>query len=161
MGVQMRIAEPGDVDAIVAFGTAVVPPHYAPILGADAAREQVTWWTPERMSSAVMAGRVHVAETDDTIVGVCETSEFAGEQVIWKLYLAPDFRGRSLGVELLRRAIAALPAETDHVLVEHFAGNTQAATFYEREGFTVVTTEPASSGDPNAAVVWRRLNLRE
>ncbi len=35
------------------------------------------------------------------------------------------------------------------------------ATFYEREGFMVVNTEPASSGDPNAAIVWRRLELRD
>ncbi|WP_205855767.1 GNAT family N-acetyltransferase, partial [Phytoactinopolyspora endophytica] len=102
---------------------------------------------------------VHVAVAGDAIVGVSQTGEFAGEQVIWKLYIAPDLRGRSLGVELLRHAIGALPAGTDHVLVEHFAGNTRAGTFYEREGFTVVNTEPASSGDPNAAIVWRRLEL--
>lgn len=159
MSVQVRVAEVGDVDAIVAFGSAVVPPHYTPILGADAARAQLTWWTPERITSAVRAGRVHVAVADDAVVGVSETGEFAGEQVVWKLYLAPDFRGRSLGVDLLRHAIAALPTETDHVLVEHFAGNTRAGMFYEREGFTVANTEPASSGDPNAAVVWRRLPL--
>jgi hypothetical protein len=48
---------------------------------------------------------------------------------------------------------------TDHVLVEHFAGNTKAAKFYEREGWTVVSTEPSRSGDPNAAVIWRRVTL--
>lgn len=79
--------------------------------------------------------------------------------MIWELYLAPEFRGHSLGPELLREAIAALPTETSHGLVEHFAGNTRASTFYEREGFRVVNTEPAHSGDPRAAVVWRRLAL--
>lgn len=159
MSVQVRMAGAGDVDAIVAFGSAVVPPHYTPILSAGAAQAQLIWWAAERMASAVEAGQVHVAVADDAIVGVSETGEFAGEQVIWKLYLAPAFRDRSLGVELLRHAVAALPAETDHVLVEHFAGNTRAGTFYEREGFTVVNTEPARSGDPKAAVVWRRLEL--
>lgn len=156
---QVRRAKAGDVDAVVAFGSAVIPPHYTPILGARAAQAQLTWWTPQRIAPAVTAGRVHVAVSDEALVGVSETGDLAGKQVIWKLYLAPDFRGRSLGVELLRHAIAALPAEIDHVLVEHFAGNTRAGTFYEREGFTVVDTEPASSGVPNAAVVWRRLEL--
>ncbi len=80
--------------------------------------------------------------------------------MIWKLYLAPQARGRGLGVELLDRAVAALPTGTGHVLVEHVAGNRRAGAFYEREGFAVVGTEPAGSGDPNAAVVWRRRNLR-
>ncbi len=160
MTVQVRQAEAGDVDAIVAFGSAVVVAHYTPILGAVAAQAQLTWWAPQRMSSAVKAGRVHVAvATRNTIVGVSETGELAGEQVIWKLYLASDFRGRSLGVELLRRAVAALPSETDHVLVEHFAGNERAGAFYDRERFTVVNTDPTSGGDPNAAVIWRRLDL--
>lgn len=161
MMVQVRKAEADDVDAIVAFGSAVVVPHYTPILGAVAAQAQLTWWAPQRMSSAVAAGRVHVAvSADGAIVGVSETGDMASEQVIWKLYLASDFRGRSLGVELLRHALAALPSETDHVLVEHFAGNARAGAFYDREGFTVVNTEPANCGDPNAAVVWRRLDRR-
>lgn len=91
-------------------------------------------------SSALTAGRVHLAVADDAIVGVSETGEMDGEQVIWKLYLAPASRGRSLGVELLRQAIAALPGEPSHVLVEHVAGNTRAGAFYEREGFAVVHT---------------------
>lgn len=159
MDVRIRRAEAADVDAIVAFGAAVIPPHYTPILGADGAQGQLSWWTPERIAPAVAAGRCHVAVADDTVVGVCQTGEMDGERVIWKLYLAPEYRGRSLGVELLRHAIAALPPETDHILVEHFAGNTRAGAFYEREGFREVRTEPASTGDPNAAVVWRRLDL--
>lgn len=159
MSVQVRVAEADDMDAIVAFGSAVVPPHYTPVIGARAAQEQLTWWTSERLAAALTAGRVHVAVAEGSVVGVSQTGELAGEQVIWKLYLAPEFRGRSLGVELLGHAIGALPAGTDHVLVEHFAGNVRASTFYEREGFRVVSTEPASSGDPNAAIVWRRLEL--
>ena len=159
-GIQIREAESADVDAIVAFGAAVVPAHYAPILGTAAARAQLAWWTRERIAPAVAAGRIHVALADSKVVGVVETGELAGEHVIWKLYLAPEFRGRRLGVELLRHAIAALPPEARHVMVEHFAGNTGAGAFYEREGFVLVKVEPASSGDPHAAIVWRRRRIR-
>ncbi len=106
-----------------------------------------------------MAGRVHVAVAGDVIVGMSETGEFAGEQIIWKLYLSPDFRGRSLGAELLRRAVDSLPADVEHVLVEHFAGNGRAGSFYQREGFTAIRTENESSENANAAIVWRRLEL--
>lgn len=159
MNTSIRPAVADDVDAVVAFGAFVVPPHYAPMLGTEAARSQLRWWSRERMEPAVLARRVHLAVDDDTVVGVCETGELAGEQVVWKLYLAPDVRGRSLGAALLRDAVDALPADAGHVLVEHFAGNTRAGRFYQREGFDVVRTEDASSGDPNAAVVWRRRDL--
>jgi hypothetical protein len=88
----VRRAEAGDVDAIVAFGATVFPSHYPPILGARAAQAQLSWWKPERISSAVTAGRVHLAVAADAIVGVSETGEMDGEQVIWKLYLAPVSR---------------------------------------------------------------------
>jgi ribosomal protein S18 acetylase RimI-like enzyme len=160
MRLTIRKAGAGEVDAIVAFGAAVVPQHYTPILGAEAAQAQLGWWTPERLAPAVVAGRIQVALADDDVVGVCETGELAGHQVVWKLYLAPEFRGRSLGVDLLRHAIASLPDEVDHVDVEHFAGNTSAARFYEREGFEVIATDPTPGGEPSERdIVWRRLRL--
>ncbi len=161
MGVTIRTATTDDLDGIVAFGSAVVPQYYTPILGERAAHEQLAWWTRERLSPAVQAGRLHVASTaDGNVVGVCQTGELAHDQVIWKLYLAPEYRGRSLGVELLRHAVALLPDGVDHVDVEHFAGNVGAAKFYDREGFAVIRTDPAPSGEsPNAAIVWRRLPL--
>lgn len=161
MGVTVRRAELDDLDAIVAFGSAVIPPYYTPILGESAAQAQLAWWSLDRMAPAVEANRVHVAVTDRDVVGVCETGELAGEQVIWKMYLAPEYRGRSLGVELLCRAIASLSEGVDRVDVEHFAGNTQAAKFYAREGFEIIRTDPAPTGEsPNSAIVWRRRQLR-
>lgn len=97
VSVHVRAVHRAEVDSIVAFARAVVPPHYAPILGDDAAEEQLKWWTADRIGSAVAAGRVHVAVADDAIVGVAETGALGDEQVIWKLYLAPGFRGRGLG----------------------------------------------------------------
>ncbi len=156
----MRPARASDVPAITDFAAAVVPAHYEPILGADAAHDQLRWWTTERMAAAVAGSRVQVAMAAGGIVGVCESGELDSEQVIWKLYVAPGLRGRGIGLALLEHAIAGLPARTDHVLLEHFAGNTRAAAFYARQGFDVVRTEPAASGDPAAAVVWRSRRLK-
>ncbi|HLS39451.1 MAG TPA: GNAT family N-acetyltransferase [Ornithinicoccus sp.] len=156
MSVTIRRAEPEDLDAIRRFAEEVVPAHYTPILGEVAAHAQLDWWTDERMRPAVEAGRVHVAVADDAIVGVVQTGPWEDTYVVWKLYLSPAFRGRSLGRQLLNAAIEPLREETDHVFVEHFAGNTGAAAFYERLGWKVERTVPARSGDPNAAVVWRR-----
>lgn len=159
MDFTVRAARPSDAEAISAFGARVVPSHYAPILGVEVAEGQLRWWTSERIAASIADSRIQVAMNGDDVVGVCETGAFDDEQVIWKLYVAPRSRSRGIGVALLERAMAKLPADTDHVLVEHFAGNTRAAAFYDREGFRVLRTDPAASGDPAAAVVWRIRDL--
>lgn len=160
MTVAIRLADVDDLDAIAHFAADVIPTHYTPILGADGARAQLAWWTADRMRPAVEVGQVHVAVANGAIVGVVQTGSLGEDYVVWKLYVAPAFRGRSLGPDLLRQALAPLREVADHVLVEHFAGNRKAAEFYEREGWTVVRTEAARSGDPRAAVVWRRLAVQ-
>lgn len=155
----IRLACLDDLAAIERFAIDVVPAHYAPILGEDDARAQLRWWTTERMQPAVEANRVHVAVKGEEIIGVVQTGVLGEDHVVWKLYLKPEFRGQSIGAELLQHAIAPLRKVTDHVVVEHFAGNTKAAKFYEREGWTIVSTEPSRSGDPNATVVWRGISL--
>lgn len=155
----LRAATTDDVTRIVAFGAEVVPEHYRPILGVRAALAQLDWWSTERTTAAIRAGHEWVAEEAGVVIGVCETGGFDGAYVVWKLYVRPDRRGRSVGRELLHAAIAARPRGVQDVVLEHFAGNHDAARFYEREGFRVVRTDTAASGDPNAATVWRSLHL--
>lgn len=152
--VQFRPATATDIPAIVAFGEKVIPQHYAPILGEKAARAQLDWWTSERFGAAIAAGRVQVATAEEELLGVVETGTVAGEQVVWKLYVTPSARGNGLGVKLIDLAISSLPDKTDRLLTEHFAGNTEAARFYEREGFTIISTD-TNLANPNASVVWR------
>lgn len=158
--VVIRAAEIADIGTIMAFGAAWVPEHYEPIIGPEAAQQQVErWWTRERFLSALSSGALMVVEEGDEIVGVAEMGMWQDEPVIWKLYVHPDRRGRGLGRRLLNELIAGLPEGTRRVLVEHFAGNVRAAAFYDREGFIHLRTEPASNRDPAAATVWRSLEL--
>lgn len=99
-------------------------------------------------------------DDDGTIRGLCETGTFEGDYVVWKLYVHHDVRGRRVGKRLLDTAVSRRPAGVQSVVLEHFAGNQSAARFYEREGFQVIRVDAATSGDPNAATVWRRLDLR-
>lgn len=156
----VRPATHDDLDAIVAFGAAHVPTHYAPIIGADAAHQQVElWWTHDRLGPAVATGGRIVAEAGGQIVGVAERGEWQGEPVIWKLYVHPEHRGRGIGRTLLHAVIDGLPGSPRRIVLEHFAGNRRAAAFYEREGFVHLRTDPAANGDPAAATVWRARDL--
>ncbi len=153
--VLVRDAEPGDVAAICAFGARVVPDHYRPLIGDEAARRQVEqWWTPERIGATVSAGEVVVAERAGQVVGVGERGTWEGDHVIWKLYVDPELRGRGVGPRLIAGLVAHLPEGATRICVEHFAANERAGLFYEREGFRLMRTAKHPS-DPAQHVVWR------
>ncbi len=145
-----------DVAAICEFGEAHIRPHYAPLVGAEAADEQVRRWWSEPYVAAVVAERlVVVAEAQGQLVGVGQRGRAGAEHVVYKLYVHPDHRGRGLGLRLLEALAGRLPADADRLWVEHLAVNERAAAFYERESFTVDRVEPSPTGDPALGVVWR------
>lgn len=157
----VRDAEPADVPAICRFGEAHIPPHYAPLIGAEAADAQVrNWWSQTQISAAVAAGLVVVAEADGEVIGVGQRGRAGDDHVVYKLYVHPEHRGSGLGPRLLDALIAQLPPDVDRLYIEHFAANERAGDFYDREGFTVERVEPSPTQDPALAVVWRARDLR-
>jgi GNAT superfamily N-acetyltransferase len=152
----VRDAGPDDVAAVCAFGAAHVRPHYAPLIGAQAADAQVRdWWNADAIGAAVAAGLVVVAEADGRVVGVGQRGRSGADHVVYKLYVSPDRRGSGLGPRLLDALVAHLPPDADRLAIEHFAANERAGAFYEREGYRVERVEPSPTGDPRLAVVWR------
>lgn len=156
----IRGATADDIFAIHRFGETYIRPHYAPLIGAAAADEQVRrWWSEASLAAPVADGLVVVAEADGAIVGVGQRGRRGPDHVIYKLYLDPAYRGRRLGPRLLDALIGQLPGDVDRVLIEHFVGNARAGSFYEREGYTVERVEPDPAGDPRRGVVWRARDL--
>jgi GNAT superfamily N-acetyltransferase len=154
--VEIRLAAHGDVTAIRDFGANVLPAHYGPIIGAEAARGQVdTWWTHDAIAQSVAEGRHILAVRAGEIVGVAERGRYGEDHVLFKLYLSPEARGLGLGPRLIEATIAELPSTASRLLTEHFAGNTRAAAFYAREGFAEERVEQHPSGDRARDTVWR------
>ncbi len=152
----VREAQHDDVVAICRFGEAHIRPHYAPLIGAAAADEQVRrWWNETVVDAGVGAGLVVVAESNDEIVGVGQRGRRGADHVVYKLYVHPGCRGQGLGRRLLDALNGQLPADAASLHVEHFVANERAGAFYEREGFTVERIEPSPGGDPALGVVWR------
>ena len=156
----VRDAEHDDVAAICRFGEAHVRPHYAPLIGAEAADEQVRrWWNETHLGAAVAEGLVVVAEADGQLVGVGQRGRRGADHVVYKLYVHPEHRGRGLGPQVLAAITTQLPADADRLYVEHFVANERAGAFYEREGFTVERIEASPTGDPALGIVWRARHL--
>jgi GNAT superfamily N-acetyltransferase len=156
----VREAERDDVAAICRFGEAHIRPHYAPLIGAEAADEQVRrWWNETHVGGAVAEGQVVVAEADGQILGVGQRGRSGGDHVVYKLYVHPEHRGRGLGPQLLAAITRQLPADADRLCIEHFVANERAGAFYEREGFTVERIESSPTEDPALGTVWRARHL--
>ena len=156
----VREAERDDVAAICRFGEAHIRPHYAPLIGAEAADEQVRrWWNETHVGAAVAEGQVVVAEADGQILGVGQGGRSGADHVVYKLYVHPEHRGRGLGPQLLAAITRQLPADADRLCIEHFVANERAGAFYEREGFTVERIESSPTEDPALGIVWRARHL--
>jgi GNAT superfamily N-acetyltransferase len=156
----VRTAEHGDVAAICRFGETHVRPHYAPLIGAEAADAQIhAWWNESTISAAVTSGVVVVAEANGQIVGVGQRGLSGADHVIYKLYVDPDHRGRGLGPRLIDALVWQLPADARCLYIEHFLANERAGAFYQREGFTVDRIEPSTTANPALSVVWRVRDL--
>lgn len=152
----VRTAEAGDVAQVCAFGEAHIRPHYTPLIGAEAADEQVArWWRPEQILPAAVQGRIVVATAADRVVGVAQHGRDGEDAVLYKLYVDPRRRGHGLGPRLVAAVEDSLPPDVRRLCVEHFAGNVRAAAFYEREGFAVERVEPSATGSRALDVVWR------
>lgn len=152
----VRDADHDDIAAICRFGEAYIRPHYAPLIGAEAADRQVRlWWNQAQVAAAVLDGLVVVAEADGQLVGVGQRGRSGVDHVVYKLYVHPGYRGRGLGPRLVDALARQLPADADRLYIEHFAANERAGAFYEREGFTVARIEAGPAGNPGLGVVWR------
>lgn len=155
----IREAVSSDVMRICAFGDAHVRAHYAPLIGTEAAAQQVSiWWNPLQIGAAVSGGLIVIAEVAGDIIGVAQRGRNGADHVLYKLYLDPASRGRGLGPALIDAVIQRLPAATPRLCVEHFAGNARAAAFYERERFFVERVDH-SEKDAALDVVWRARTL--
>ena len=112
----VRDAAQADVAAICRFGEAHIRPYYAPLIGAEAADEQVRRWLNEtHVGAAVAEGLVVVAEADGQIVGVGQRGRSGADHVVYKLYVHPRHRGRGLGPQLLDALTRQLPANADRL----------------------------------------------
>ncbi|WP_143590548.1 GNAT family N-acetyltransferase [Thermoactinospora rubra] len=134
----------GDAEEIArVFLAARAQMTYLPRLHTD---EETRWWIREVV---IPGSRVWVAEREGRVIG------FAALRGSWldHLYVAPASQAAGVGTALLDRAKRGRRSLDLHV----FQHNTGAWRFYERHGFTLVSTgDDNEEGLPDAHLRWAR-----
>jgi ribosomal protein S18 acetylase RimI-like enzyme len=157
VSLEVRPATVGDVPAMRAIGVRTWRVAYAGILSEEAIEGGIAeFWNEYSLGAAARAGRMLVAVDGGALAGLLESDRLDdGRAVIWKLYVAPEAQGRGVGRALVERHLARAAADGDReVWLEHYEGNTAAAAFYERLGFTARRVED-SVQMPGVRIVWR------
>jgi GNAT superfamily N-acetyltransferase len=162
VGVTVRRAVEGDLDAVLAVGHRTWPPTYEPLAGADyVAMGLAKWWSAEATRPLIDAGRVTVAEVDGEVVGVAAAGPLDGRLVLWKLYVLPGHQGEGIGAALLDAVVDEARGRYAQLRLAYLDGNERAGRFYSRHGFVEVERETGSGGLPDSVWMERQLEGTE
>jgi len=154
----IRVADGNDLGAVLNVGRRTWPVTYGPIAGEDyVAMGLAKWWTEDATIPAIRAGRVTVAEVDDTVVGIAVVGPHENHLVLWKLYVLPEYQGKAIGSALMDSVVAAAMGEHEQIRLSYLDGNTLAEAFYRGKGFVEISRESGGDGIPES--VWMQLEL--
>ncbi len=155
--VSVRAARESDIEAIRAVGDASRRAAYGSHLDDASLRAGFdAWWRESALWREIRDGTGLVALVPDgALVGVLTAARLeSGEHVIWKLYVHPGHQRQGVGGALVRAFLERVDGDGRDVVLEHYAFNAPAATFYEPLGFHTERTELSEL--ERLPIVWRR-----
>ena len=155
----VRPANGNDLAAVLDVGHRTWPSTFGPITGPDYVEMGLAkWWTADAVIPAIRSGRTFVAEVGGHVVAMAVHGLHEDEQVLWKLYVLPEWQGGGVGRRLLE-AVVDRARELGHtrLAVPVVDGNDRAMHFYERHGFRQTGREAGGSGMPDT--IWLAADL--
>ncbi|WP_240322786.1 GNAT family N-acetyltransferase [Austwickia chelonae] len=140
--VSVREARGDDLEAIRDLGLLAFPTTYRGIIEPELIQLLLAkWWTKDALVPIIRAGRAFVACLDGKVVGMCSYGPHSGAQVLWKLYVHPEMRGRGIASALLAAAEERATGSGMSLRISYTDGNRNAAAFCTRHGFVELSRE--------------------
>jgi ribosomal protein S18 acetylase RimI-like enzyme len=156
--IEVRSAEPADVDAVREIGVRTWPVAYGGLASEEFIVDGLAqWWSPEAVERGIRNGITLVAAEGERLVGMVGLGREGDFWVMWKLYVLPDHQGKGVGKALLDAAIKALPAGTTELLLDVLVANEKAIGFYRAQGFG--TPQKTPDRDLGDELMWMSLDL--
>ncbi|WP_454131810.1 GNAT family N-acetyltransferase [Microbacterium lacticum] len=148
----IRPARPDDAPGVRYVGTVSWPATYGSDKGAAYVMSGLDqFWNAEAIGSAIQAGNIYVAESEQGIVGMVHVEELGADMVMWKLYVLPDHQLHGIGRLLVGAAKSHAGAHGKELVTEYDPSNERVRGFYLREGF-----EATASLWPGSDARWLR-----
>ncbi len=139
--VSIRTMERSDIPDVAALEAVIYPTPWAPRVFFD--------------ELAMDNRRYLVAENTTSILGYGGLLIVDGDAHITTIAVAPESRGKKVGVRLMLALVdAALAAQARHLTLEVRVSNTSAQGLYERFGFEPVGRRKNYYQDEDALVMW-------
>lgn len=146
--VTVRPYRPDDLDAVVDLWFDTWHATFADLQYHEPKAE----WRWRFESEIVAEERVYIAELGGRIAGFLAVKDRGdGHGYLHEIFIAPEFQRRGVGTVLMQLAKELAPAG---LRLHTLQRNAQAAAFYERHGFVVVSTGVGRVGLPNAQYAW-------
>ncbi|MFC4551699.1 MULTISPECIES: GNAT family N-acetyltransferase [Halorussus] len=151
-GVQIREAEPDDVDGLREVARRSLHASYDDVLNDDVIEQAVeNWYADDQMDDELAEEDVLylVAEAGDEVVGFSQSLVLPDDPagtILW-LHVDPNNRDQGLGSTLLKRTQSALSeAGVERISANVLAGNKHGNRFYQDNGFEKVSDREAEIG---------------
>lgn len=144
----VRPYRPDDLDAVIDLWYASWHATFPDLRHHEPKHE----WRRRFETEIAVEERIYVAEGDGRLAGfLAVKEECGGRGYLHEIFLAPEFQGQGIGSMLIAVAKELAPAG---LRLHTLQRNTRAATFYERHGFTLVSTGIGRVGLPNVQYAW-------
>lgn len=137
----VREADGNDLDAVVDVGRRTWPATNGSLYDPDLVPLFLEkWWTKDACIPSIRAGRTLVAEAGEQVVGMASYGPLEGRQIVWKLYVLPEWHKRGVGARLLAAALERIGDQP--TFMSYADGNESAAAFVRAVGFVEDHREP-------------------
>ena len=137
--IEIRAAEPGDVEAIIDVGRGALYAAYGGFVRPENVESAIgEWYDPELIETAIEAGEIafYVAVAEGVVGFASAERTWADEVELHAIYVHPDRWGEGIGSALLERLVQwARQQGVDRIACSAFLDNTVGVEFLRSRGF--------------------------
>lgn len=118
-------------------------------------------WTPEMIVQSILTGLDTwlILKEEEEAVGFCAFRSLSGEGELFRIGVAPAFRGRGYGKKLMDGMVEyAKKNGVESMILEVRESNEMARNLYKSYGFKEVNIRKSYYSEPNeaAVIMWNR-----
>lgn len=149
---QIRILTEKELIVVKKLAYKIWPDAYQSILTQDQIKYMLEWmYSIEKLTESFQAGHTFFCVSENSVdIGFLEVETNhpkKGNMKIHKIYVLPEFQGKGIGFELLKKAKLFAKSHEMHSISLQVNRNNSAVLFYQRNGFEIDSEQDFDIGN--------------